>query len=225
MTTFSDLLKNSAFDLADQGNITVSNVIIVLSITALFSLYIYLVYFMATKRSFYSQTFATTLLGLPVVTGAIMLAMQVNLVVSLGMVGALSIVRFRNAVKDPMDLLFLFWSISMGIICGTGVYSIAIICCIVMTVIIFGVNILPKRKLSYILIVNGTSEISEEELLDVIKEYGKSPQVRTRNIKNDKKELLIELLTKDEQDLMVEVNKISGISSVSLVAHDGEVRY
>lgn len=225
MTTFKDLLKKSAFDLTQQGDITISNVVLVIAITSIFACYIYLVYYMTTKSSFLSQTFGTTLIGLPIITASIIMAMQVNLVVSLGMVGALSIVRFRNAVKDPMDLLFLFWSISMGIICGTGIYAIAIVCSVMMTIIIFGINILPKRKLSYILIVHGTTEMSEKELMKIAYDYGKSPKIRTRNMRSDKQEFLIELITHHEQELVDLVSKIKGATAVSLVAHDGEVRY
>ena len=99
-----------------ETDITTTKIIVTLLFSFIIGVIIYFIYKYKTKSSFYSKDFNVTLIGLPVITAAIVLSMQVNIVVSLGMVGALSIVRFRNAVKNQLDLLFLFWSISVGII-------------------------------------------------------------------------------------------------------------
>lgn len=91
-----------------------------------------------------------------VITAAIVLAMQSNLVISLGMVGALSIVRFRNAIKSSMDLVFLFWSISIGIICGAGLYEIAFVASLILTVLLFLLDLVPTPKAALLLIVNSS---------------------------------------------------------------------
>ena len=95
---------------------------------------------------FYSKNFNISLAVMSLITAAIILAMQSNLVISLGMVGALSIVRFRTAIKDPMDLAFLFWSISIGIICGAGLYEIALVTSVGVTVFILVLDMLPVGK-------------------------------------------------------------------------------
>ena len=96
-----------------------------------------------------------------VITAGIILAMQSSIVISLGMVGALSIVRFRTAIKDPMDLLFLFWSIGTGIICGAGLYKVAIFLAVLVTVGICLLDMLPARKSPYLLIVNTSAKEAE----------------------------------------------------------------
>ena len=116
--SFRDVIKKSVLEGFVQSDIGTVAVLVTLGITTLLALYIYYIYRLSSRSAFYSRDFNKTLALMPVVTAAIVLAMQSSIVISLGMVGALSIVRFRNAVKDPMDLLFLFWSISVGIVCG-----------------------------------------------------------------------------------------------------------
>ena len=120
--SFTDLFKNSVVEGFTNADISLSKILVTLGITVVLALYIFAIYRLATKSVFYSKGFAISMAAISVITAAILIAMQSNLVISLGMVGALSIVRFRTAIKDPMDLLFLFWSIGVGIICGAGLY-------------------------------------------------------------------------------------------------------
>ena len=135
--SFRDVIKKSVLEGFVQSDIGTVAVLVTLGITTLLALYIYYIYRLSSRSAFYSRDFNKTLALMPVVTAAIVLAMQSSIVISLGMVGALSIVRFRNAVKDPMDLLFLFWSISVGIVCGARLYEIAIIASAVVTALLF----------------------------------------------------------------------------------------
>lgn len=107
-------------------SITLENTIMVLGIACILACYIFVVYRLVTKKIFYSKSFNIALAVIAVVTAAIILAVQSSIVISLGMVGALSIVRFRTAVKEPMDLCFLFWSIAVGICCGARVMEVCI---------------------------------------------------------------------------------------------------
>ncbi len=116
--SFNDVIKNSVLEGFASTDITPAALAVVLGITTLLGVYLYVVYRLASRNAFYSRDFNKALALMPVITAAIVLAMQSSIVISLGMVGALSIVRFRNAVKDPMDLVFLFWSISIGIVAG-----------------------------------------------------------------------------------------------------------
>ena len=120
--SFNDVIKNSVLEGFASTDITPAALAVVLGSSTLLGVYLYVVYRLASRNAFYSRDFNKALALMPVITAAIVLAMQSSIVISLGMVGALSIVRFRNAVKDPMDLVFLFWSISVGIICGAGLY-------------------------------------------------------------------------------------------------------
>lgn len=130
----NDIIKKSILE-SFNSDITNTTIIISMVITILIALYIYAIYRLCSNKNFYSKDFNKTLAIMSVITAAIVLAMQSNLVISLGMVGALSIVRFRNAVKNPLDLLFLFWSISVGIICGASLYQVAIIMSLAVTIL------------------------------------------------------------------------------------------
>ncbi len=194
-------------------------------VACILAVYILAVYKYITKRGFYSPNFAKTLVGLPVITTAIVFAMQVNVLVSLGMVGALSIVRFRNAVKDSLDLLFLFWSISIGIVCGTSVYSIAVFASLILTVMLLAVDLIPSRNRIYILVVNASADTTEAAIMEELAYHCTYEMVRTRTCKPDSLDLLIEVKTKEGAELVKDVAAVAGVKNVSLVAHDGEVRY
>ena len=122
-----ELLERALLEGYATSELNIGTMFLCIGITALIALYIFFVYRMMNKNSFYNRSFSLSLVELAVITAAIILTIQSNIVVSLGMVGALSIVRFRTAIKDPMDLVFLFWSISIGIICGAGFAMIAVI--------------------------------------------------------------------------------------------------
>lgn len=221
----NDVLKNSVLNQIDLTTITTEKAVFLLGVSALCGLYVLAVYIFSSRKSFYSVSFAKTLLGMSIITTAIILAMQASIVVSLGMVGALSIVRFRNAVKDPVDLLFLFWAISSGIICGTGLLYIAVICHLAMTVVLLGLDFLPIRRACYILVVNGSAQLQESDLTAAVKKYAPHVKVRTRNVSSQGKELLLELRVKHGDRLVEACTAVPGVTSVSLISHDGELRY
>ena len=118
--SFKDIFKKSFLEGFASTEITTLTVVTALGVACLLALYIFFVYRVVTRKTFYSKNFNITLAGVTVITASLILTMQSSVVLSLGMVGALSIVRFRTAIKEPMDLMFLFWSISVGIICGSG---------------------------------------------------------------------------------------------------------
>ncbi len=134
MTTFKDIFKKSFIEGFSRYDMTPENILIVFAISAIFSVYIFIAYRILTRKTFYSKNFNISLAIINLITAGIILTMQSNVVVSLGMVGALSIVRFRTAIKDPMDLVFLFWSISCGIITGAGQAEIAFALSFIVTV-------------------------------------------------------------------------------------------
>lgn len=158
-----------------------------------------------------------------VITSAIILAMQSNLVISLGMVGALSIVRFRTAIKDPMDLMFLFWSISTGIICGANMYAIALLSSLVITIGLFLLELTPVGRAASLLIVSMEKPEKEEELLNAVKGFSRVCQVKSRNLSEGGMNLIVECKPAKGQELLVKVKEIEGVFGVSLMAHDGEV--
>ena len=144
--SFTDMIKKSVLEGFHTGDLSTATIAVTLGMAVAMGLFIYLVYRLTAKGSFYNRGFNKSLATLPVITAGILLAMQSNLVISLGMVGALSIVRFRNAVKDPADLTFLFWSISMGIIVGAGLYKLAVLLSLAATVLIMGLDLIPTFR-------------------------------------------------------------------------------
>ncbi len=220
-----DILNEISITALTETDFSITLIAVFMSIALALSLYIFLIYRLASRRGFYSSAFAKTLVGMTVITTSIIIAMQGSLIVSLGMVGALSIVRFRNAVKDPMDLLFLFWSISSGIVCGTGLFNIAIITSIIMTIVILGLDYVPFGQSTYILTIGGDERLSSEDIMNNLKKSCKQIKIRNRSLYNGQKEYLIEFHTKNEEEVVESCNKLTGVQSVSLIAHDGEVRF
>ena len=223
--TFSDIFKKSFLDGFTSADINIYTAGTAMLITCALALYIFVVYRVLTKKTFYSKSFNISLAGIALITSAIILTIQSSIVVSLGMVGALSIVRFRTAIKDPMDLMFLFWAIAIGIICGVGMAEIAIILSILMTVGILVLNGLPVAKAPMILVVNASELDAEEAIVAVVKQYAGSSTVKSRNMTKSSLDLIIELRTAEGSKLVREVLDIPCVCSASLMNHDGEVTF
>jgi uncharacterized membrane protein YhiD involved in acid resistance len=222
---FQDVFKKSFLEGFTSMDITTGKIAATLFVTAILALYIFAIYRLVTRKVFYSKNFNISLVAMALITAAIILAMQSNLVISLGMVGALSIVRFRTAIKDPMDLVFLFWSISIGIICGAGLYEIALVTSVALTVFILVLDMLPVVKAPMMLVVNSSVMEGENAVLEVVKKYTRSYKVKSRNLSKGRLDLVLELRVKDESGLVSEVAAMEGMISASLIAHDGEVTF
>lgn len=222
---FQDVFKKSFLEGFTSMDISAGRVMAAFAVTCALALYIFIIYRVMTRKSFYSKSFNVALAALSVITAAIILAMQSNLVISLGMVGALSIIRFRTAIKDPMDLVFLFWSISVGIICGAGLYEVAVLTSLVVTALILVLENLPVSRAPMMLVVNLTSPNQEEALLEQVGEYSRFPRVKSRNISNGKLDMVIEVRVKREAELAKTVSELEGVESVALISHDGEVTF
>jgi hypothetical protein len=222
MTTFSSIFKRSFLEGYANVELSTSQILIVMFFSLLVGLYIYLVYRFLTKKTFYSKSFNIALVAMALITAAIILTIQSSIVVSLGMVGALSIVRFRTAIKDPMDLVFLFWSIGAGIICGAGFAMIAVIGSIVLTMGILVFSILPGDRGSMILVVN-TVEYIEGKVIDAVDANCQNWKIRARNIGGGQVSMAIEVRTRQPRNLLKTLSSMENVISVSLVEHDGEV--
>ena len=220
---FSDIFKQSFLD--GYAAIGPSAIILAMALSCAFAFYIFLVYRVMTRKTFYSKTFNISLFGITVITTAIILTIQSSIVVSLGMVGALSIVRFRTAIKEPMDLMFLFWSISVGIICGAGIAEVAVILCVALTIGVLILDKFPVVKAPMLLIVNASDLDAEAKVIELARQYARHLHVKSRNMTTTSLDLIVELRTDSGDKLVRETMKIEGICSASLVAHDGEVTF
>ncbi len=223
--TFSEIFKKSFLDGFASTDINIYTAAVAMLTTSILALYIFVTYRILTRKTFYSKNFNISLSAIALITAGIILTIQSSIVVSLGMVGALSIVRFRTAIKDPMDLVFLFWAIAIGIICGVGLAEIAIMLSLVLTVGIFVLNGLPVAKAPWILVVNASNLYGEREIMDVVRTYVKHPVIKSRNATKGSLDLVIELRTEASSDLVCRVTELDFVNSVSLIAHDGEVTF
>ena len=223
---FQDVFKKSFLEGFTSMDISAGRIMATFAVTCILACYIFLIYRLMTRKSFYSKGFNVSLAALSVITAAIILAMQSNLVISLGMVGALSIVRFRTAIKDPMDLVFLFWSISVGIICGAGLLEIGVLASLLLTVVIFVLDKIPVAKAPMIFVVNADSSAGQgKAILDVVKKYSRFYKVKSRNVSNGQLDMVVEVRISEEEEFVNEVAAMEHVHSVALVSHDGEVTF
>ena len=226
MMSFSDVFKKSFLDGYSTVEMSTTQILIVMAFTTLISVYIFYCYRVMTRRTFYSKNFNISLVALAIITAGIILTIQSSVVVSLGMVGALSIVRFRTAIKDPMDLVFLFWSISVGIICGAGLVEIAILMSLIVTLAVYVLDKTRVARAPYILVINADAVdgISEEigtsvtELCNIYKEKSRTQTATSLD-------LVFEVRVENGTLLTSRIAGIKGVNSVALLSHDGEVTF
>ena len=220
----TDVIKKSVLQGFTGGDLSSTEIMVTLGITFLIGLYIFFVYKMVSKTALYDKSFHISMTLISVITAGIIVAMQSSIVISLGMVGALSIVRFRTAIKNPMDLLFLFWSIGTGIVCGAGMFEIAIMVALMTTVGMIILEYMPGNRKIYLLIVNGNNDLQEDDILNAAKPLVKKCKVKTRNIKKYGCDYIFEVDTKQEKELVKALRKVDNIEQLSLLHHEGEVR-
>ena len=222
---FSDIFKKSFIEGFSRYDMSTVSLVATFCITLLFALYVIFVYRLLTRKSFYSKSFNISLAAVTLITSAIIMTIQSSVVISLGMVGALSIVRFRTAIKEPMDLAFLFWAISNGIICGAGLAEVAVPLAIVLTLLVVFLDKIPVAKAPRILMVSYEGYDEEEKVLALARQYAKAVTVKSRSLSAGRTDLVIELRIPSEQEgkLVRELGGMEKITSASLLAHDGEV--
>ena len=221
-----DVIKSSIYESLGGGTgVSFYNIALILLLSCMMGIYIFMIYKTTSKAAFYSRDLNITIAGLSVIVAAIMIAMQSNLIVSLGMVGALSIVRFRNAVKNPLDLLYLFWSVSVGIICGVGLYLLAIIFCIIMTLLLIVLEKVPNSKASALMVLKSSStEIDWEKVRKIMGKHSKYWKEKSHSIKNGETEVIIEVKTSEEEAILKELTELKYFHQINFLSHDGECR-
>ena len=217
---FADIFKQSFLQGYASSSLTLTSVLSCMVVVTLVSGYIFVVYRLISRDSFYNLNFNIALPAIAVITAAIILTIQASIVISLGMVGALSIVRFRTAIK-----VFLFWAISAGIICGAGLSMIAVIASVVVTVIVVAANRLPRMHASQILLVSCDTCENERAVMEEIEKSCSLYKVKSRNMASDRLDMAVEVRMKDAEAFMLRLVKLPHVTNASLVDHDGEVTF
>ncbi len=214
-------VMGDSFDVSEQfANLSVATIAVTLLTAALCGAVIYLVYRFFYRGVVYSDNFNILLVLTTVVTAFIIMTISANVVLSLGMVGALSIVRFRAAVKDPLDIGFLFWGIAAGITAGAQLYWVAIIGTAIIAVLYILLTIFKKERKSYLLIVryNAENELNVNGILGAIK-YKLKNKTQTGN----SVEITVEVKIKNNDTSYISrFNAIDGVESVTLLEYSGE---
>lgn len=219
---FGDVFKSSFVE--NVTSVSVIDTIIALSLALALGMFVMQVYKKTFTGVMYSSSFGVALMSLTLITTLIILAITSNVVLSLGMVGALSIVRFRSAIKEPLDIAFLFWSISIGIVIGAGLIALAVIGSIFIGVVmVLFVN--KKTKDSpYILIVNCENDKCENKILELVSKTVNKHIIKSKTVSPmNGIEMTVEIRMKDETTSFVnEISKVNGVSNVVLVSYNGE---
>ncbi|WP_195262475.1 DUF4956 domain-containing protein [Clostridium sp. 1001275B_160808_H3] len=199
-------------------------IIIGMTVTLILSLLIYVTYKYCYRGVSYSKNFNLSLIMMSLVTSVVMMVIGSNIALSLGMVGALSIVRFRTAVKDPRDTVYIFWSISVGLACGVEIYDIAVIGSLFIAAIVFIFSINTNSREKYLLVIRGKLGV-EEKIYSVIFKQVKYYKVRSRTINNENMEIVCEVRLKKDEDIRLinRLSSIEGIKSMNLVSQSGEM--
>lgn len=221
---FSDIFRQS-FLREFSSNYSNSTMLFFLLVAAILGLYIFLIYRIITKKSFYNKNFNLSLWVMTVATAAIIITISSNIILSLGMVGALSIVRYRTAIKDPMDLVFLFWAVSTGIICGAGISIIAVALAIFITIGLFILDKLPMPQAMKIMTISATDINCEAEIMEAMKSYCKVFKVKSRSLSAGMLNIVMEYNSTDEKACTDAIVAIKSVTSVSTLSHDGEVTF
>ncbi len=218
--TFNDIFKSSFLE--SVTGFSLSEVLLAMLFAVIVGLFIFWVYKKTFTGILYSSGFALTLIGLTLVTTLVIIAVTSNVVLSLGMVGALSIVRFRTAIKEPMEIVFLFWSIAVGIVIGAGMIPLAVLGSVIIGIILL---IFANRKNvenAYILVLNCENEEAENTAAELLKNTVKKYRIKSKTVNADGIELTTELKIKDDKMAFVNrMNEIAGVKNATLVSYNG----
>ncbi|MBP3701017.1 MAG: DUF4956 domain-containing protein [Lachnospiraceae bacterium] len=221
---YIDLIMEALKEGFGNTGINTSRILVALGLAFVIGLYIYYVYRGVSKDGFYSRSFSIALGILAPIMAGMVLTMQSSLIISLSSIGALSIIRFRTPIKDPMDLLFLFWSIGSGIMCGAGTYEIAVITTLMVTIGVLILSVLPVKKSPCLLVLNGDDYSQEEAVMTAIKDHAKYCKVKSKNITAIGFDMVVEIKTAEESELISALREVKGVQSISVLEHDGELR-
>lgn len=219
--TFRDMIKKSVLESEAYASHNMGNIVISLALAILLGSAIYFVYKRYYAGVVFSKSFAVTLIGMTIMTCMVTLAISSNLVISLGMVGALSIVRYRTAVKDPLDLLYMFWAITTGITVGAGMYVLAVVAFVVivfMLAIFFSVQ---SKGRVYIAVFHYTGDTTGDK---IIQKFGKKRYyIKSKTLRKTNIEMAVEIFLKDNDMMFMEsLRDIEGVNDVTLIQYNGE---
>ena len=219
--TFNDIFKSSFLEQVTSFSVT--DMLISLALAFAIGLFIYEIYKITYRGVMYSRSFALTLLALAMISDLAIMTVTSNVVLSLGMVGALSIVRFRTAIKEPLDIAFLFWSIVVGIMLGAGMIPLAVFGSLILGLIFYLFARQKKNTVPYILVLQCENDKAEAEALAKLNAYVKKHIIKSKTVSATGLELTVEInLDGTEAAFLSDLQSVSGVRAATLVSYNGE---
>jgi len=220
--TFRDILDASTANLTSGANLTVIDVLVGLTASLLCAAIISWTYRASYQGVLYQKSFNLSLILICLVTTSVIMVISGNLVLSLGMVGALSIVRFRAAIKDPLDIVYMFWAVAIGIANGVANIKVSLTATIVISILIILLNRLPFGTIAYLVILKYNAE-EEPIFIEVLNQNTSQYIIKSKNIKNNQVELIAEARMKKENELSKSLTELEGFIDLSLLAYNSNI--
>tara|TARA_B100000953_G_scaffold226124_1_gene187647 strand:+ start:352 stop:1035 length:684 start_codon:yes stop_codon:yes gene_type:complete len=221
VASYKDIVKQSFLEFQSAG-LTIADVATSLLITFVISLLIFWLYKKSFRGVLYTHSFNVSLVMISLVTALVIMTISTNLILSLGMVGALSIVRFRTAVKDPLDIVFMFWAIAIGIANGAMQFELAIVGSFFIAIVVVILSNIKLQNHPYLLVMHYKS-VDEKEILIQLNKIIKSYKLKSKTVSNDLVELTLEVRVKKHNISFVdEISKINNVEDLGLVSYEGD---
>jgi len=219
--TFNDIFKSSFLE--NVSSVSILDMAVALILAFGLGMFIFLVYKKTYQGVMYSSSFGTTLIALTMITTVVILAVTSNVVLSLGMVGALSIVRFRTAIKEPLDIAFLFWSIAAGIVLAAGMIPLAVIGSVVIGIVLLVFVNKKSHSNPYIVVIQCADHAAEEQAVAYLKARCSRCVTKSKSVQKDLVEMNLEIRLKDDNTGFInELTDIVGVISAVLVSYNGD---
>ncbi len=219
--TFNDIFKSSFLEKATEFSLLDVGLAMLLSFAI--GLFIFYVYKKTFAGVMYSASFGVSIMAMTLITTLVILAVTSNVILSLGMVGALSIVRFRTAIKEPLDIAFLFWSITAGIVTGAGLIPLAVIGSVIIGIVLLVFVNKKSTDTPYIIVINLMDDEAENGAMSMIRSKTKKSLIKAKTVSHNGIELTVEVRLLDMSAKLVnELLAVKGVNNVCLVSYNGE---
>ena len=221
VASYKDIVKQSFLEFQSAG-LTIADIATSLLITFVISLLIFWLYKKSFRGVLYTHSFNVSLVMVSLVTALVIMTISTNLILSLGMVGALSIVRFRTAVKDPLDIVFMFWAIAIGIANGAMQFELAIVGSFFIAIVVVILSNIKLQNHPYLLVMH-YKNVDEKEILIQLNKIIKSYKLKSKTVSNDLVELTLEVRVKKHNIGFVdEISRINNVKDLGLVSYEGD---
>lgn len=218
--TWNDFIQNTDFFTTD---LSVTAIAYTLLFSFVLGLFIFFIYRVSYQGVMYSKTFNVTLIAISMITSSIIMAISSNIILSLGMVGALSIIRFRTAIKDPIDVAYLFWAVGVGITSGAGLWMLALLSSVIVGIILFVLSHISDLQSPYLFVISYQTEETNDLVFELIEKEANKYRLKSKVFDGENYELTVEIRSRKKiEGLVNRVGGINHVNSVALLGYDGD---